>query len=143
MLKKHLPCRRSRVRVPSAAPRKALHCGAFHKRSGFSWPGPSIRVGLLIETASYRDGLALGLRIASTVAVVGKLPDWREAAPLLHEPPPDVVLLDVRGTERIAAIRCIGATLPYARVVALASSTRADDVVPLAQAGVAGYVTPS
>jgi len=71
------------------------------------------------------------------------LPDWREAAPLLHEPPPDVVLLDVRGTERIAAIRSIGATLPYARVVALASSTRADDVVPLAQAGVAGYVTPS
>jgi two-component system nitrate/nitrite response regulator NarL len=106
-------------------------------------PVETIRVVLLIETAFYRDGLAEALRHAPAVAVVGQLQDWREASPLLHAQRPDVVLLDVPGTERVAAIRTIGSTLAHVRIVALAVVDSSDDVVPLAEAGVAGYVTPS
>jgi DNA-binding NarL/FixJ family response regulator len=100
-----------------------------------------IRVALLVETAFYRDGLADALARAPSIAVVAQSADWREAVPRLYEQRPAVVLVDLRRGERVQAIRAISAAFPRARVVALSVEDTIDDVVPLAEAGIAGYVS--
>jgi two-component system, NarL family, nitrate/nitrite response regulator NarL len=54
---------------------------------------------------------------------------------------PDVVLLDTAIGDGPAAVREAAARLPRARVVALGVSETTDELLPLAEAGIAGFVT--
>jgi len=51
------------------------------------------------------------------------------------------VLLDASRSDSVDTVRALAAAVPSARVVALAVVEAEADVIPLAEAGVAGYVT--
>jgi DNA-binding NarL/FixJ family response regulator len=88
----------------------------------------------------YREGIAAALgdddrfRIAGTAADGSALRQLRESAP-------DVVLMEVGAANAPALVRAIRAHAPEAKVVALGISEDEADVLPLAEAGIAGWVT--
>lgn len=65
-----------------------------------------------------------------------------ELLPLLPRLRPDVVLLDTTLPNAVAAVREIGARVKDVRVVAITAAETEEDVLQLAEAGVAGYVLP-
>ena len=101
------------------------------------------RVFLLIETCFYRDGLLRALARAPALTVVGQAASWRDGVALVRERRPDVILLDVPASDRVDAVRAITVALPAARIVALSVADATDAVLPLAEAGIAGFVTPA
>jgi two-component system, NarL family, nitrate/nitrite response regulator NarL len=103
--------------------------------------GIVIEVLVVAGVRFYRDGIAAALSADPRFGVVGTASDVREAAArfeLLH---PDVVLLDLASADAPALVRSLLESAPAARVVALGVREAEDDVLPLAEAGVAGYVT--
>jgi two-component system nitrate/nitrite response regulator NarL len=54
---------------------------------------------------------------------------------------PDVVLLDTAIGDGPAAVREAAACMPRARIVALGVSETTEELIPLAEAGIAGFVT--
>jgi two-component system nitrate/nitrite response regulator NarL len=100
-----------------------------------------IEVLVVAGVRFYRDGIAAALTADPRFAVVGSAGDVREAAASLDMLEPDVVLLDLAGADGPALVRSLLERAPGARVVALGVREAEDDVLPLAEAGVAGYVT--
>jgi two-component system, NarL family, nitrate/nitrite response regulator NarL len=98
-----------------------------------------VYVVTIVGVRLYRDGLERALAGADAVRLVGSAADVDAAEPVIRREAPDVVLLDVAAGD--AAIRQVRATAPGAAVVALAIAEDEHDVIPLAEAGVAGYVS--
>jgi DNA-binding NarL/FixJ family response regulator len=65
----------------------------------------------------------------------------RDARITIKDADPDVVLLDTATGDGSAAVRKTAAAMPRARIVALGVSETPDELLPLAEAGIAGYVT--
>jgi two-component system, NarL family, nitrate/nitrite response regulator NarL len=59
----------------------------------------------------------------------------------IEESDPDVIVLDTATGDGLAAAREAAAAMPRARIVALGISETTDQLLPLAEAGIAGYVT--
>jgi DNA-binding NarL/FixJ family response regulator len=100
-----------------------------------------IEVFVVAGVRFYRDGISAALSADQRFSVVGSAGDVRETLAQLDTLEPDVVLLDLAGADAPALVRALLDSAPSARVVALGVTEAEDDVLPLAEAGVAGYVT--
>src|SRR4051794_24091008 len=100
-----------------------------------------VRVMIVARVRFYRDGLARALASNDSIALVGQFTDWREAVPLIAARRPHVVLVDVHPGADLDAIRRLATVASSVRVVALAVQEPELNVLPLAEAGIAGYVT--
>jgi DNA-binding NarL/FixJ family response regulator len=100
-----------------------------------------IRVVLVDDHELFRAGVRGEL--AGLVDVVGEAGTVAEAAPVIRELDPDVVLLDVHlpdgGGE--AVIANVAPERPAVKFLALSVSDAAEDVIAVIRAGARGYVT--
>jgi DNA-binding NarL/FixJ family response regulator len=99
------------------------------------------RVVLVDDHRLFRAGVRSEL--GPTIEVVGEAGSVEEAAALIKEADPDVVLLDVHlpdgGGE--AVIAAVAPERPAVKFLALSVSDAADDVIGVIRAGARGYVT--
>jgi DNA-binding NarL/FixJ family response regulator len=99
------------------------------------------RVVLVDDHRLFRAGVRSEL--GPTIEVVGEAGSVEEAAPLIKEADPDVVLLDVHlpdgGGE--AVIAAVAPERPAVKFLAVSVSDAADDVIGVIRAGARGYVT--
>ena len=96
---------------------------------------------VLARVRLYRDGLA-GLfagHVDFTVAATAA--DEADGLELIRKLAPDIVLLALDPGTGAALVREIVASAPETRVVAIGIADDDPEVLPLAEAGVAGYVT--
>ena len=100
-----------------------------------------IRVVLVDDHELFRAGVRGEL--GNRVEIVGEAGTVAEAAPLIHELDPDVVLLDVHlpdgGGEGVIA--AVAPERPGVKFLALSVSDAAEDVIGVIRAGARGYVT--
>ena len=100
-----------------------------------------IRVVLVDDHELFRAGVRNEL--AGLVDIVGEAGSVAEAAPLVKELDPEVVLLDVHlpdgGGE--AVIAAVAPERPAVKFLALSVSDAAEDVIAVIRAGARGYVT--
>jgi DNA-binding NarL/FixJ family response regulator len=100
-----------------------------------------IRVVLVDDHELFRAGVRNEL--AGLVDIVGEAGSVAEAAPLIRDLDPDVVLLDVHlpdgGGE--AVIATVAPERPAVKFLALSVSDAAEDVIAVIRAGARGYVT--
>ena len=100
-----------------------------------------IRVVLVDDHELFRAGVRNEL--AGLVDIVGEAGSVAEAAPLIRDLDPDVVLLDVHlpdgGGE--AVIAAVAQERPGVKFLALSVSDAAEDVIGVIRAGARGYVT--
>ena len=100
-----------------------------------------IRVVLVDDHELFRAGVRNEL--AGLVDIVGEAGSVAEAAPLVKELDPEVVLLDVHlpdgGGE--AVIAAVAPERPGVKFLALSVSDAAEDVIGVIRAGARGYVT--
>ncbi len=100
-----------------------------------------IRVVLVDDHELFRAGVRGEL--AGLVDIVGEAGTVAEAAPVIRELDPDVVLLDVHlpdgGGE--AVIANVAPERPAVKFLALSVSDAAEDVIAVIRAGARGYVT--
>jgi DNA-binding NarL/FixJ family response regulator len=100
-----------------------------------------IRVVLVDDHELFRAGVRGEL--AGLVEIVGEAGSVAEAAPLIRQLDPDVVLLDVHlpdgGGE--AVIAGVAPERPAVKFLALSVSDAAEDVIAVIRAGARGYVT--
>lgn len=96
---------------------------------------------VLARVRLYRDGLAelfasrADFTVAATAAVEA------DGLELIRELAPDIVLLALDPGTGASLVREIVASVPETRVVAIGIADDDPEVLPLAEAGVAGYVT--
>jgi DNA-binding NarL/FixJ family response regulator len=107
--------------------------------------GDLIRVLLADDHAVVRAGLKAVLGAAPDIDIVGEAKDGREAVALVERLNPDVVVMDLSmggldGTEATKEI--VAKNLP-ARVLILTMHAEEDYLVPLLEAGAAGYLVKS
>src|SRR5215210_7209644 len=99
------------------------------------------RVVLVDDHRLFRAGVRSEL--GPTIEVVGEAGSVEEAAALIKEADPEVVLLDVHlpdgGGE--AVIAAVALERPAVKFLALSVSDAADDVIGVIRAGARGYVT--
>src|SRR5881275_30630 len=99
------------------------------------------RVVLVDDHELFRAGVRNEL--AGLVDIVGEAGSVAEAAPMIRELDPDVVLLDVHlpdgGGE--AVIASVAPERPAVKFLALSVSDAAEDVIDVIRAGARGYVT--
>jgi two-component system, NarL family, nitrate/nitrite response regulator NarL len=87
---------------------------------------------------------AIGVRIVSQIELLREGLEvllGRDERLRIEESDPDVVLLDTALGDGPAAVREASAAMPRARIVALGVSETSDELMPLAEAGIAGFVT--
>jgi len=89
----------------------------------------------------YREGIAAALAGDSRFRVAGLASDAPAALARLEEVAADVVLVEAGSPEGPDLVRAIHERAPEARVLALGISGEEADVLPLAEAGIAGWVT--
>lgn len=99
-----------------------------------------IRILVVADTRLYREGLAEVLGRDDSLEVTAVVPHPVDAIALIAEQPVDVVLLGLTPEDTLDATRTISSAHPGTRVVALAVDDRPDEVVPLAEVGICGYV---
>ena len=100
-----------------------------------------IRIVLVDDHELFRAGVRNEL--SGLVDIVGEAGSVAEAAPLIRELDPEVVLLDVHlpdgGGE--AVIAAVSQERPAVKFLALSVSDAAEDVISVIRAGARGYVT--
>ncbi len=104
-----------------------------------------IRVVLADDHTVVRAGLKAVLGTAKDIDVVGEAKDGREAIGLVDRFKPDVVVMDLSmaGMDGTAATKEIVAKGVSTRVLILTMHPEEDDLVPLLEAGAAGYLVKS
>lgn len=102
-----------------------------------------IRVLMVDDHAILREGLRALLSYYDDVQVVGEAQDGAEALERVKELQPDVVLMDIAmpGMNGLEATRLIREKYPSTRVLILTQHEDPQYVLPLLQAGAAGFVT--
>jgi two-component system, NarL family, response regulator NreC len=104
-----------------------------------------IRVVLADDHTVVRAGLKAVLGTAKDIDVVGEAKDGREAVALVDRFKPDVVVMDLSmaGMDGTAATKEIVAKGGTTRVLILTMHPEEDYLVPLLEAGAAGYLVKS
>ena len=102
---------------------------------------PCVRVLVVAEICFYRDGIAVALDSHDRIEVVGHDGAAGDALALAGSLRPDVALVDVGMGGGPPLVRALRAVAPEVKVVALGVSEVEDEVMPLVEAGVSGYVT--
>lgn len=99
-----------------------------------------IRLLIVAEARFYRDGLAGALE-REDVEVVGAVASADEALARALELAPTVALVDLGAPGAVALAQAMRVAAAETKVIALAVREMEEEVVMLAEAGVAGYVT--
>jgi DNA-binding NarL/FixJ family response regulator len=102
-----------------------------------------IRVVLVEDNQVFRDTLELLLSLRDDVEVVGSVDNGTDAAGLVRELRPDVVLLDYRlpGMNGVEVTREIRAESPQVQVVCLTASVSRREIEELYDAGAVACLT--
>jgi two-component system nitrate/nitrite response regulator NarL len=100
-----------------------------------------IRALVVSDIRLYREGLAAALSAGSRCEVVATAPTGFAALEATEAHRPDVVLLDLALVDAGDAVAHLAAVDPPVKVVALGVREVPSEVIALAEAGVAGYVT--
>jgi DNA-binding NarL/FixJ family response regulator len=119
---------------PVAAAKTEAERGAAHAAS-------RVDVFILVGLRLYREGVAGALADDDRFRVVGTAADEPGALLRVAEAAPDVVLVETGASDGPALVRVLCEHAPEARIVALGVSGEERDVLPLAEAGIAGWVT--
>ncbi len=101
----------------------------------------SIRVVIVVGVRLYREGVSAAFRRQADFDLVAIGSDAADAAELVSAHGADVALLDLSGHDGPQVVRAVRAAREGVRVVILGIDERAEHVVPLLEAGAAGYVT--
>lgn len=101
----------------------------------------ALRILVVAETRVYRDLLADALRRLPDVVVVEPAGDAAAARDRIANDHPQIALVDTGGARGTHALRLIASSQPNVPVIALAVPESEGEIVRLAEAGVAGYVT--
>ena len=101
----------------------------------------AIRVAVVVAVRLYRDGLAAAFEREAGFELVATGSRVDQASELVCDHDANVALLDVAGSDAATIIPAVRAARPGVRVVVLGIEERAENVVPLLEAGAAGYVT--
>jgi two-component system nitrate/nitrite response regulator NarL len=96
-----------------------------------------IQVFIVADVSVHRDGLQELLEREASIHVIGAASTVSESAAEISDLAPDVVLLDVAGENRVAAITALVHAIPGVKVIACAVPETEQDVIPCAEAGVA------
>ncbi|HEX3157771.1 MAG TPA: response regulator transcription factor [Gemmatimonadaceae bacterium] len=101
-----------------------------------------IRVILADDHAVVRAGLKAVLGAAKDIEIVGEARDGEEAVALAERLTPDVVVMDLTmgGKDGLEATKTIAARGLASRVLVLTMHAEEDYLVPLLEAGAAGYL---
>jgi DNA-binding NarL/FixJ family response regulator len=104
---------------------------------------PVISVFVISGICLYRDGLADMLGHTGRIVVVGSAANVAEGVSLCKRlaERPDVILLDTIPEDAEHRIGSLTAALPGARVLALTVPNRESEILAVAEAGIAGFVT--
>jgi two-component system nitrate/nitrite response regulator NarL len=102
---------------------------------------PPIRLAIVSAIRLYREGLAASLASTAAFEIVATAVDIEGSLTAIVDARADVVLLDASGERPVELVQKLAAAAPSVRVVALAVVEAEGDVIPLAEAGVAGYLT--
>ncbi len=104
-----------------------------------------IRVILADDHVVVRAGLRAVLGAAKDIEVIGEAKNGREAVAMVERFKPDVVVmdLDMPDTDGVAATKEIVSKGLVARVLVLTMHAEEDYLVPLMEAGAAGYLVKS
>lgn len=102
-----------------------------------------IRVLIADDHAILREGLRAMLNYYDDVEVVGEAQDGNEAIAQVEALLPDVVLMDIAmpGMNGLEATRLLQQKYPQTRILVLTQHEDRQYVVPLLQAGAAGFLT--
>ena len=108
-------------------------------------PGDVIRVILADDHAVVRAGLKAVLSSAKDITVVGEAANGKEAVALTERLKPDVVIMDLSMPEMdgTAATKAILAQDSTTRVLVLTMHAEEEYLLPLLEAGAAGYLVKS
>jgi len=108
-------------------------------------PGDLIRVVLADDHAVVRAGLKAVLTSAKDITVVGEATNGKEAVAVVERLKPDVVVMDLSMPEMdgISATKSIAGNGGTTRVLVLTMHTEEDYLLPLLEAGAAGYLVKS
>lgn len=107
--------------------------------------GDMIRVVLADDHAVVRAGLRAVLGVAKDIEVVGEVRTGREAVAMTERIQPDVIVMDLGmpDLDGMAATKEIVAMGLAARVLVLTMQAEEDYLIPLMEAGAAGYLVKS
>lgn len=102
-----------------------------------------IRVLIVDDHAILREGLRAMLNYYDDVEIVGEAQDGNEAIAQVETLAPDVVLMDIAmpGMNGLEATRWLRQKYPQTRILVLTQHEDRQYVVPLLQAGAAGFLT--
>ena len=100
-----------------------------------------IRTLVVADTRLYRDGLSHALASVAEIDVVATARGPKEALARIAELRLAIALVDTGGADGTAAVRALADGAPELDILALAVPEREAEIVMLAEAGVAGYVT--
>lgn len=108
-------------------------------------PGDQITVVLADDHAVVRAGLKAVLAAARDITVVGEAANGRDAVATVERLRPDVVVMDLSMPEMdgTAATKAIAATGLATKVLVLTMHAEEEYLVPLLEAGAAGYLVKS
>lgn len=96
-----------------------------------------VRVFIVADVSVHCDGLQELLEREARIHVIGTASTVPESTAEISDLAPDVVLLDVVGEDRVAAITALVHAIPGVKVVACAVPETEQNVIPCAEAGVA------
>lgn len=99
-----------------------------------------IRVLVVADIRLYREGLADVLGRDGRLEVVAAVAHPLEAIAIMDAQDVQIVLLGLNAIDAAQGVAAIARVHPRALVVALAVDETAEDIVPLAEIGIAGYV---
>lgn len=101
-----------------------------------------IRVMLVDDHGIVREGLRAMLALSADIQVVAEAGDGREAIDRIRTVAPDVAVMDMSmpGMDGLEATKRIVKDFPYVRVLVLSQHDNDRYILPVLQAGAAGYV---
>lgn len=98
-----------------------------------------IRVLVVGDIRLYREGLASRLGRIDDIEVSESSPD-EGLLGRIGQSPPDVLLLDMSTDQSLDLVYAVADLFPEIRVVAVGVRDSEDDIIPCAEAGIAGYL---
>jgi two-component system nitrate/nitrite response regulator NarL len=104
-----------------------------------SQAAPALSIVIIASVRLYREGLASGLSVPPFV-VAADVATVNEAVPVIERAQPHVVAIDLHGAD-LFDVHEIRRLSPRTRIVAIAIGDDTD-VLPYAEAGVCGFVSP-
>jgi PAS domain S-box-containing protein len=106
---------------------------------------PLIRVLLVDDHRTFREGLAHLLRESTDIQVIGEAHDGQHAVDMAQQLRPDVVIMDVNmpGMNGIEATRIIASECPQCRIIALSMHSETGIETAMYEAGAVNYLIKS